>query len=305
MAADTDRIEKTSQLEDKMTTDPIRFDSTAFKAQQRALWDAGARGWDTWHDEIETWFAPLTARLLDLAGVRPGHRVLDVGTGYGEPALTVARVVGPRGQVLGVDLSGAMLEVARRRAGSQSNVSFTLADVEALGPQGPFDAVLSRLGLMFVVDRVGTLRAVRRMLRPGGTLAAAVWGPPEFHLVVRALEPLLARLDLPAPPPVAPGPFAMSDPKQTAGELTAAGFVDVSVAEVSAPIRFRSVDEFVRFNLENLPPGLLQGVRDKFGSHDAPDAWQGVRERAQEQVPKDGVLSLPCRALCVRAVAPR
>jgi SAM-dependent methyltransferase len=287
-----------------MNDEQTRFDPIAFRAEQRATWEAGAPAWDRWHDTIESWFAPLTARLLELAGVRPGQNVLDVGTGYGEPALTAARVVGPGGHVLGVDVSRAMLDVARRRAGGLAGVSFAEMDIEALDEPGRYDAVLSRLGLMFAVDRVATLGAIRRALVPGGVLAAAVWGPPARHLVSQPAAQLAAHLELPAPPPGTPGPFSMSDATELAGELAAAGLVDVSVTEIVAPVRFRSVDELVRFHREVLPPPILEAVRDRFGSDDAPDAWNIVAEAARPHVGPDGAVSLPSVALCVRALAP-
>ncbi|HKE18641.1 MAG TPA: class I SAM-dependent methyltransferase [Kofleriaceae bacterium] len=283
---------------------PARFDPIAYRAEQLATWDAGAPAWDRWHDTIETWFAPLTTRLLELAAVRPGQHVLDVGTGYGEPALSAARAVGPGGRVLGIDVSPAMLEVARRRARGRSGIRYAEMDIEALDQPGRFDAVLSRLGLMFAVDRVAALGAIRRALVPGGVLAAAVWGPPARHLVSQPAAQLVARLALPAPPPGTPGPFSMSDATRLAGELAAAGLVDVSVTELVAPVRFRSVDELVRFHREALPPPILAAVRDRFGSQDAPDAWALLAEAARPHVGPDGAVSLPSVALCVRAAAP-
>jgi SAM-dependent methyltransferase len=279
------------------------FDVDAFKTSQRALWDASAAGWDKWHDLIESWLAPVSARLVELGGVRPGSRVLDLGTGYGEPARTAARAAGPSGEVVGVDLSRAMIEAARRRGRAHSNLRFVEGDLEALEPLGTFDAVLSRLGLMFMTDRAGTLRALRRALKPDGALAAAVWGPPPSHEITTALAPLAARLELPAPPPGAPSPFGLSDTRQFAADLAAASFSDVTVAELTVPCRFRSVDEFVRFNLENLPARFLEAVREKFGSPDADAAWSLVRDAAQPRVGDDGVLTLPCLVLCVRAIA--
>src|SRR5687768_9249315 len=92
------------------------FDPVAFKAAQRANWNALSGGWESWQDRFETAAAPVTEMLLGLGGVRPGQTVLDVGTGIGEPALTVARIVGPTGRVTGVDLAPEMIARARRRA---------------------------------------------------------------------------------------------------------------------------------------------------------------------------------------------
>ena len=116
------------------------LDEDRFKAQQRALWDASAAAWDGWSGEIETWFAPITARLLEDAGAGPGQRILDLGTRYGEPALTAAARIGADGEVVGIDLSP--------------------------------------LGLMLVLDQVAALGAIRSALIGGGVLALATWGRP-------------------------------------------------------------------------------------------------------------------------------
>src|SRR3984893_6061387 len=121
------------------------FDPIAFKSKQRADWNAMSPGWEAERDGFERGAASVTARLLDLGGVRPGQTVLDVATGQGEPALSAARIVGPTGRVVGIDASPGMLEVARRRAHGQGNIEFIEADMESLGQvAGPFDVVLSR-----------------------------------------------------------------------------------------------------------------------------------------------------------------
>jgi enediyne biosynthesis protein CalE5 len=288
-----------------MSTDDIapRFEPGTFKAEQTRVWDASAPAWEKWQHVIEAWFAPITAHLLAHAGVRRGQRVLDLGTGYGEPALSAARIVGPEGHVHGIDLSSAMLEVARRRGSGVRQVTFSRGDIDTLEPGDPVDVILSRLGLMFMVDRASTLRAIRGRLVVGGVLGAAVWGPPGSHRIIQTLALLTARLALPAPVPGTPGPFALSDGERFRRDLLEAGFRDVTSEELSVVAAFPSIDEFVQFNLDNLPRSFLQAVCDRFGSPDAPAAWQLVREAAQPHVGADGVLFLPCTCLCVRAVA--
>jgi enediyne biosynthesis protein CalE5 len=118
------------------------------RAQQRANWNAISVGWESWQDWFESAAFAVTERLVQLAGLRPGQRVLDVGSGIGEPALTAARVVGPSGRVVGVDLAPDMVARARRRADGTGNVQFIEGDVETLDlPGTAFDAVLSRWGL--------------------------------------------------------------------------------------------------------------------------------------------------------------
>ncbi len=284
---------------------PDQFDPTEFKTEQRTHWNAISAGWEAWQNEFERGAASVTARLLELSGVRPGQAVFDVATGHGEPALSAARVVGPTGRVVGVDIAPAMLEVARRRAAGLDNVEFLEADMESPDRlAGPFDVVLSRFGLMLTVDHVAAFRTLAGVLIPGGVLAAAVWGPPASHLLATGPVVLSERLKLPPPPPGLPGPFSMSDPRQLTEELTAAGFVDVSVVEHVVPFRFHSVDDYVRFNKAVLPPQMLQMVRDRFGSQDDPETWEAVALAVGKYVDEDGSLPLPTTALCPRAVKP-
>jgi SAM-dependent methyltransferase len=172
----------------------------------------------------------------------------------------------------------------------RSNATFVLGDVETLELQPAFDAAISRLGLMFVLDQVATSIAIRSVLAPGGVLALAVWGPPDRHLISQALAPLIDALDLPGPPQDGPTPFSMSDRTQLATTLQTAGFVDVSIAELIAPVRYASIDAFVRFNLDALPAAILNAIADSYGSADAPDAWRLVAERARPRLQPDGTL---------------
>lgn len=228
--------------------------------------------------------------------------MLDVATGQGEPALSAARAVGSTGRVVGIDFSPAMLAVARRRAQGLGNIDFTEADMEAFQqPVGSFDVVLSRFGLMFAADHVGVLRALARMLAPGGVLAAAVWGPASSHLLSAGPAALSERLGMSAPPPDVPGPFSMSDPRQVEQELETAGFTGVSVSDGVLPFRFTSVEAYVRFTRELFPPQILGLVKQRFGSEDSPDAWGLVSQAVEKHVDKDGSLSLPSTALYLRA----
>jgi SAM-dependent methyltransferase len=126
-----------------------------------------------------TQLASAQNELLALAGLAPGERVLDVACGTGLVTLNAARTVGARGRVLGVDISGQMVDTARRRAESQAllNVGFERMDAEQLDlPDASFDAVLCSLGLMYAPEPAQAVREMRRVLRPGGRMVIAVWG---------------------------------------------------------------------------------------------------------------------------------
>jgi SAM-dependent methyltransferase len=279
-------------------------DVTAVRTEQRLLWDAVSRGWQRWRREFERGGAAVSAQLLERAGVAPGHFVLDVGSGVGEPALTAARAVGPDGRVVGVDLSPTMVAAARAAAAAVPNVEFVAGAVETAGlrPRS-FDVALSRWGLMFAADRLELLRAVAALVRPGGVLAAAVWSEPQhvpvISLAFRVVSSHLA-LD---PPPAGPGPFSMSDSAAVAADLEEAGFSGVEIDECLAPFRFDSVADFAGFSRDVLPPRLVRLLEQRCGSVDDPAVWEAFATAALPYETADGGVSLPSAYLSVRATA--
>jgi len=284
-------------------------DPLSVKQEQKAAWDAISVGWEAIEEVFERGGATATQRLLELGGVRPGHRVLDIATGRGEPALTAARVVGPGGRVVGTDISPGMLAGARRRAteAGLANVELVACDLEeAVLPAHSFDVALSRCGLMFAVDHVAAFRSIARLLIPGGVLAAAVWGPPaDVPFLSTGYAVLAERLQLPEPPPGTPGPFSMSDPGRLASSLAEAGFCDISVTGLLVPFELDTAEEYADFNRAVSPPKLLALVRDRFGSTEDPPTWQAIAAAAGKYATDgSGRLSMPSLALCVRAVAP-
>jgi ubiquinone/menaquinone biosynthesis C-methylase UbiE len=287
-----------------------QLDLPAVKEEIRSSWNATSSGWEAVQDVFERGAASMTNRLLDLGGVREGQTVLDVATGLGEPALTAARRVGPRGRVLGMDLAAGMVAVARRRAenlGGENldNVEFLVADLESLDlPPGSFDVVLSRWGLMFAVDHVGAFRTLARLLTPGGVLAASVWSEPQRAPMMSTGYAVLAQhLSMPPPPPGLPGPFSMSDPDQLIVELTEAGFTEIVVEEFTVPFWLTSPQEYVEFHRAVLPPKLSQRVAE-LGPDGEAEAWAMVGAAVERHCSADGTVLLPSTALCMRAVAP-
>lgn len=278
-------------------------DVARIKAGQRETWNTVSTGWDTVRDQFEAGAAPLTARMLEIADIQPGQTILDVATGHGEPALTVARIVGPTGRVVGTDISASMLDIARRRAVAFDNIEFIEADLESLDlPAHSFDAALSRFGLMFAVDRAALFRMLHRLLLPGGVLAAAVWGPVSEHRISVGPIALSKRLGLPPPDPNdVGGPFSMSDPVRLRSDLTAAGFVEVPIEEHTAPFHFSSVDEYVEYNKHALPPQMMSTARDQLGTDDA-EIEAILSGAVAPLAAADGSVSLPSQAFVVSAV---
>ncbi len=175
--------------------------------------------------------------MLDAAGVVPGARVLDLGTGTGDTAILAALRVGPTGRVLATDISAAMLKAATEtaQAAGVTNVDFQIADAGALELEaGSFDAVIARFSLMFVPDVPAALSGIRKVLRPGGGIGALVWATPEENLFL-SLPARVARRTgrLRIPEERVAGPFALSDPDRLEKSAREAGWQEVAVAGIA------------------------------------------------------------------------
>ena len=193
----------------------------------------------------------------------PGARVLDVGCGWGDTAIALARVVGPEGYVLGLDCCEKFLESGRgdAQAAGVDNVEFVAADVQTHRFSAPFDFCFSRFGMMFFASPVAAMRNVRAALKPGGQLMFVVWRSLADNAWVRVPKEIaLAHL----PPPgdkaqtCGPGPFSMADVETITAQLKAAGFVDAHFERVDGPVRVgRTLDEAVAFQLAIGPAGEI------------------------------------------------
>jgi SAM-dependent methyltransferase len=241
-----------------MTETPT-FDPAQYRDSIRTEWRDAAPGWRAWVDVLEAANGgqAVSRSLVELAGIGPGDEVLDVAAGYGEPGLTAARAVVPGGRVVCTDISGAMLAVGRERAAAAGldNLKFLEGDAEELVfEEASFDAVLSRQGLQFLPDVAGVLARLRSFLKPGGRLAAAVWGPPQTVQFAAPVPVIRAELQLPPPPAGIPGPFALADVDQLVGLVEAAGFTEVATGTVTAVYQPGSAELATRWLREVAPP---------------------------------------------------
>jgi SAM-dependent methyltransferase len=240
-------------------TSAVTFDSLAFKEAQRSDWQLAASGWRRWYGVLEAEAAGqvVSRKLVELADLEPGDTVLDVATGYGEPALTAARAVLPGGQVMATDIAPDLLAFGRERArrAGLDNVEFRESDAETLEfPDETFDAVLSRQGLQFLPDVAGTLKRLNSALRSGGRLAAAVWGPPDTVQFALPIPIILRELNLPPPPSGRPGPFALGNAQILAQLVADAGFRDIETGTVTAIYETASAEDLTRWVRDVAPP---------------------------------------------------
>jgi ubiquinone/menaquinone biosynthesis C-methylase UbiE len=198
----------------------------------RMEWDAAAPGWKKYGKDMLKWMAPVSDQLISSTGITSGQTVLDVATGTGQPALTIAKVVGPNGRVVGVDLSPEMLEVAKEEAANQdltNMVNFQVVNDESLSmfDDNTFDSVVCRNGLMFMPDPVKALKAFLRVLRPGGKASVTVWGSPDKSPVMGVVMNTISRHvpNMKQPTPGTPGgPFSIPSVDMLRDYFLKAGF---------------------------------------------------------------------------------
>lgn len=202
-----------------------------FRQRGADFWSTAAPGWIRHADRQDRYAYPLGAAALEWLRITPGERVLDVGCAAGGTTAALARLAGPDGTAVGVDMSATMVDAARSRF---PDLAFVAGDVETMGtvPGGPFDAAYSRMTVMLFADPLAGLSTIHSSLRPGGRFAATVFrdapSTPWLQMVVLGAAPHVGTLP-PLPIGAEPGPFAFADADRVRALLTSAGFVDVTV----------------------------------------------------------------------------
>jgi SAM-dependent methyltransferase len=275
-----------------------KFDPVAYKSTTADQWDSAAAAWDAWEPTLEEWLDEATATMLDLAGVASGSRVLDVAAGAGGQSVRAARRAGPQGRVLATDISAGILALAQRRfdRAGLANAATRVMDGEDLSvAEGQYDAVISRLGLIYFPDRAGGLASARRALRPGGRIAMLVYAAAPHNGFFSVPVSIIRRCAGLGPPlPGQPGPFSLGGDGVLAQELADAGFTDVEVQAIDAPLRLPSAADCLRFERESF--GALHQMLSGLPEHAREAAWDEVGAALKEFEGPDGFTG-PCRLL--------
>lgn len=280
-------------------TAPPAFNAAAFKTTTRAQWQAAAEAWHRWGPFLGRWLGDATETMFDLARIGPGSRVLDVAAGAGEQSIGAARRAGPSGRVLATDIAPALLEraAADAKAAGLSNLETLELDGEALDtlPAGSFDAVISRVGLIYFPDQQRALAGMRRALRPGGRVSAVVYSTPErnafFSIPVKIIR---ERARLPAPLPGQPGPFSLGAEGALEAAFAKAGLHDIEVRRVPSPVRLASAAECVRFERESF--GALHQMMVGLDEAERASTWDAIEEALRQFESSEGFVG-PCEML--------
>ena len=253
-----------------------------FRAHLHGMWGSVARAWGEHAEYADARGAAVTARMLELSMPQPGERLLELACGAGGVGLAAAERLAPGGDVVLSDVVPEMTAIASARAGALGlgNVTTCVLDLERIEqPDGSYDVVLCREGLMFAPDPARAAREIRRVLRPGGRVALAVWGPrdrnPWLGVVLDAVS---AQLGKPVPPPGIPGPFSLGDADKLAALLSDAELSDVVISELPVPLRAVSFDEWWARTC------ALAGPLAKILASLPADAAQALRTRAREAI---------------------
>ena len=283
-----------------MTKNPQKFDAIQYKQTTREQWNSAAEAWHRWNPLLSRWLGPATETMLDLCDVGTGCRVLDVAAGAGEQTVSVAKRVGETGHVLATDISPEILkyvEVAAKLAGVNSIVDTKVMDGEELKllDTDPFDAVISRVGLIYFPDQQKALAGMKHQLRDGGKVGVMVYSSAEtnpfFSIPVSIIR---RRAKLPPPLPGQPGPFSLGGEGVLEKTFDDAGFKNIQVEIINAPVRVASAAECLQFEQESF--GALHQMLSGLSNTEQDEAWHEIDE-ALGQFESNGQFEGPCEML--------
>jgi SAM-dependent methyltransferase len=280
-------------------------DPDEYRSESREAWECSAPGWGRAADRVHDWAVGVSATMVDALALQPGDQVLELAAGPGDTGFMAAELILPGGTLICSDGAEAMLDVARHRAAAQGirNVMFTQLELEWIDLEtAAVDAVLCRWGIMLIVDPGAAASEIRRVLKPGGRAALAVWDVPERNQWT--MIPRRAMLDVaggPPPDPNAPNMFSLAADGALAELLENAGLVDVKVAPVALIRRFDDVDHYLSETLEI--SAMLRATFDGLTADQQAQIRERVARAAAPFTDEDGSITVPGSTLVASASA--
>ena len=280
------------------------FDSEVFKINQKHSWDSVAAGWQKWWKTIENGAQTVSDKLVELAQIRAGQRVLDIATGIGEPAITASKIVGQKGYVTATDISPEMLAIGQERArslGLQNIIEFVQSDAEnlKLREDDKFDAILCRWGLMFLTNLDTALSNIHDKLVSGGRLAAAVWSKPsKVPFISLSMDTARKHLGT-LPGQGLPGPLSLADVDSLKKSFDKAGFVDIRTEKITVIFDFDSAEDYTKFNQDIVAP--IRTILSKETETKKQQVWDDVTAQARLKYsdPNSGRVRFVNEAICI------
>jgi ubiquinone/menaquinone biosynthesis C-methylase UbiE len=280
-------------------------DADALREEMLGRWERAAPGWERRADETRRFGMPVSAWMVEHVALQPGERVLELAAGPGDTGFLAAELVLPGGALISSDASEPMLEIARRRAAAQGikNVEFKRLELEWIDlPAASVDAVLCRWGVMLTVDPATALREMRRVLRPGGRAALAVWNDGSHNDWATTPGRALVTLGFAEPPdPSAPGMFTLAAPGRLGELLEAAGFTEVIVESVSLERSAPSLEDYIA-DQADLSVGFAEVFRE-LSEGDRARVRDEIAALAAPFVSADGWVRFPANSLVALANA--
>ena len=262
-------------------------------------WERSAAGWAGQADSIRDFGMPISVWMIEQLGLQPGQRVLELAAGPGDTGFMAAELVSPGGSLISSDGAESMLEIARERARTMGveNVEFKELNLQWIDMDAAsVDAVLCRWGLMFVSDPGPALQEIRRVLKPGGRAAVAVWAGPELNPWATIPTRALVELGHAEPPdPTAPGMFVLADADRLRELLESAGFIEAHVEPVELSRPAAGVEEYVEETLALSSP--FAEVRERLSDEQWDEVKARIAELAEPFTEGDGSLRFPACSL--------
>ena len=272
-----------------------QFDSVKYKNTTHDQWQSAAEAWFRWSPTLNQWLGKATETMLEMAGISTGHRVLDVAAGAGEQSITTAKKVGATGYVLATDISSNILEFAKQMAkqAGLENIETKVMDGENLTvPDTTFDAVISRVGLIYFPDQQKALREMLRVLKPGGKVAAIVYSTPDKNKFFSVPVSIIRnRAKLPPPLPGQPGPFSLGAEGVIEKSFSQAGFINVKSVRVDSPLLMPTAKDCVQFEKESF--GALHQMMSSLTDEEKISVWNEIEQELKQFVTETGFVG-PC-----------